>query len=223
MNLVFAAVTGQYEAAFKAMYDPIAAAATAAIKDASAEILQRGRANIASAGFSAKWQQGLRTRVTPASGNSVDAAVKVWHSRGYATVFETGAAIHGKPLLWLPLPSLPDKIGGRVMTPKTFVRTIGPLFSIKVPGKHPMLGAYMQGVAGSKVTVAKLRRGSALARLGVRGRAGVAAKKGLVATPVFVGVNAVTIRRRWNLTGVYETAETNLAANYARRVAEINR
>jgi hypothetical protein len=223
VNLVFASLAGQYESAFKRMYDPIAKAATAAIKDTAAEILRAGRANIASAGFSAKWQSGLRAVVTPKSGDSVDASVHAFHTRGFATVFETGAQISGKPLLWLPLPTIPDKIEGRPMTPKNFVRSIGPLFTIRAAGKPPMLGSYMQGIAGSKVTIAKLRRGRALAKLGVRGRGGLARAKGVISVPVFIGISSVSIKRHWNLTGVYSVARDNLASNYARRAAETNR
>lgn len=223
-RLEFSYPKGAFRSAFNKQSQAIALAATATIRDAAAEVLARGAANIASAGFSSRWQKGLRAVVTPKAGPATaEASVHVFHSRGFATVFETGARISGKPLLWLPLPTLPDKIGGRWMTPKNFVKSIGPLHTIKAPGKPPLLGAYMSGLVGSKVTIAKLRRGSALARLGVRSRRGAYGAKGVVSTIVFVGISQVSIRRRWNLTGVYAAAVENLGANYARHLAEVNR
>jgi hypothetical protein len=161
--------------------------------------------------------------VTPKTGVSIDCEAHVFHRRGFATVFETGARISGKPLLWLPLPNLPDHIGNQMMTPRNFVRLVGPLYTLKSAGKPPMLGGYMQGLVGSKVTLPKLRRGGQLAKLGVRSRGGAYGARGVVLTPVFVGVNQVAVRKRWNLTGVYLQAERNLAVNYVRRINEANR
>jgi hypothetical protein len=223
LGLVYSVVTGQFAAAVRAMQKPIATAATGAIKDLAQEIIDKGRSNIAAAGFSTRWQKGLVVVVTPKSGVAIDCEAHVFHRRGFATVFETGAMIGGKPLLWLPLPTLPDHIGGQMMTPRNFVRRIGPLFTLKAPGKPPMLGGYMQGLAGSKVTIANLRRGGQLAKLGVRSRPGAYGSRGVVLTPVFVGVSQVTLRKRWDLTGVYAQAEHNLAANYLRRINEANR
>ena len=139
LRLTYAAVTGQFTVAVRAMQKPIATAATASIKDLAAEIVSKGRGNIASAGFSTRWQKGLVVTVTPKEGASIDCEAHVFHKRGFATVFETGMQISGKPLLWLPLPTLPDKIGSQPMTPKNFIRSIGPLYSLKSAGKRPML------------------------------------------------------------------------------------
>ena len=223
LRLVYSAVTGQFAAAVRAMQKPIATAATASIKDLAAEIVSKGRGNIASAGFSTRWQKGLVVTVTPKEGVSIDCEAHVFHRRGFATVFETGMQISGKPLLWLPLPTLPDHIGSQMMTPKSFIRSIGPLYTLKSAGKPPMLGGYMQGLVGSRVTLPKLRSGAALARLGVRGRGGGYGARGVVLTPVFVGVSSVAVRKRWNLEGVYRVAEANLAANYVKRMQEANR
>ena len=224
MRLKFEYPKGAFQKAFDQHGLAIATAATGAIRDAAAEVLARGAANIAAAGFSARWQRGLRAEVSPKSGiATTEAAAHVFHTRRFASIFETGGRISGKPLLWLPLPTLPDKLGVKLMTPRNFVRSVGPLFSIKAPGKRPLLGAYMQGVAGSKVTIAKLRRGAALAKLGVRDRRGAYGTRGVVSVPVFVGVQQVTLQARWNLTGVYATAVENLEPNYSRRLAEIER
>lgn len=224
MKVQFSYPRGAFRREFEKHARTVAAAATGAIRDAAKEVLANGAANIASAGFSARWQRGLRAPVTPKTGNAdKTASAHVFHIRGFASIFETGGAISGKPLLWLPLPTLPDKIGVKLMTPKNFVASVGSLHTIKAPGKPPMLGAYMQGIAGSKVTLAKLRRGQALAKLGVGRRGGTYGSRGVVSVPVFVGVNQVTLQKRWNLTGVYAAAIQNLAPNYERRLAEIER
>lgn len=218
MKLSIAGKPGEFQRAFDGMLDPIEKAAAAAAKDAQTEIVAGGRANIASAGFSGRWQRGLLVKI---SGKGLRTSVHARHRVNFATLFETGGRIAGKRgLLWLPLPTVPKKIGKAAMTPRNFVHLIGPLFTMRVPGKPPLLGAYMQGLAGSKVSLAKLRAGSALARLGVRGRGGGKASRGVVATPVFHGVSSVTIRRRWNLRAVYDQAQRNLPINFANRLKE---
>lgn len=85
---------------------PVATAAVAALRDAAAEAVQEGRSNIASAGqFKGKWLSGLqyRTKDAEAGGEpSLQARAIVFHKFGIAGVFEHGATIQGKPLLWIP-------------------------------------------------------------------------------------------------------------------------
>jgi hypothetical protein len=64
-------------------------------------IVARGRANIAGAGkFGSRWTTGLQAKVTRGGGNI---RLAVTHSEKYFRVFERGATIAGKPLLWLPV------------------------------------------------------------------------------------------------------------------------
>lgn len=86
---------------------PIAKAATAAVRDAGGIAKRTGRASIAAAGFSRKWQNALRVNVYPPQGDSLRPAAFVFHKIRYAGVFEEGAVIAGTPLLWLPLPTVP--------------------------------------------------------------------------------------------------------------------
>lgn len=203
--------------AYKRDYQQMVQAANDTLKASAQTILDKGRAAIASAGYSRRWQMGLRADVTP--GKGIDGSIHTYHRIGYATIFETGGTIRGKPLLWLPLPTVPQTINGRRMSPRNFVKYVGPLFSIRAPGKQPMLGAMMQGTPGSRVTMSKLRRGSALSRLGVRGRGGQSkASKGLVPVPVFIGVTSVTIKKHWNVLPVIAQAQANMPAEYARRL-----
>jgi hypothetical protein len=85
---------------------PVATAAVAALRETAAESVQEGRENIAGTGsFGAKWVSGLRYRTENATDNgepSLQAKAIIFHSFGIAGVFEYGATIEGKPLLWLP-------------------------------------------------------------------------------------------------------------------------
>lgn len=127
-----------FKKAMTATYGQIAHAATAAIKEAADLAKAQGRANIASAGFSARWQNALRAKVYPDSGESVDAAAFIFDKIDYAGIFEHGGPIAGKPYLWLPIEkNLP---GGNRMTPKKWVAQIGPLQAVKRGGKALLVG-----------------------------------------------------------------------------------
>jgi Family of unknown function (DUF6441) len=85
---------------------PIATAAAAALQETAANAVQEGRDNIASAGrFGGSWLSGLQYRMSGAAAGgeaSLEAKVIVFHKKGLAGVFEFGATIQGKPLLWIP-------------------------------------------------------------------------------------------------------------------------
>jgi hypothetical protein len=84
----------------------IAEAAVAALRETTADAVQEGRQNIAASGrFGPKWQQGLQyvTKGATEGGEpSLQAQTIIFHNIGYAGVFEFGATIQGKPLLWIP-------------------------------------------------------------------------------------------------------------------------
>jgi Family of unknown function (DUF6441) len=77
---------------------PIAKAATPAIREAGEIAKQNGRASIAAAGFSRKWQK--RVNIYPPQGDSLRPAAFIFHKIRYASVFEEGAVIGGQPLLF---------------------------------------------------------------------------------------------------------------------------
>ena len=211
---------GEFLRAMAGVRRPIAIAATGAIKDAAAQIKREGRANIASAGFSARWQNALRVNVYPEHRLSLEPAAFAFHKIPYAGVFERGAQISGNPLLWIPLSGMPLRIGGQHLTPKSFNEQIGPLHSVNVPGRAPLLAAYMP--AGSRigrVTVSRLRRGAALSRLKIQQRRGdLLAGAAVVSVPIFFGISAVNIRKRFDLTGVFRAAQEGLPAGYKRNL-----
>jgi hypothetical protein len=85
---------------------PVATAAVAALRETAANAVQEGRSNIAGAGqFGGAWQSGLQYRTTGAEEGgepSLQARAIIFHRFGIAGVFEHGATIEGKPLLWIP-------------------------------------------------------------------------------------------------------------------------
>src|SRR6185436_12580923 len=85
----------------------VATAAVAALRETAANAVQEGRSDIADAAgrFGPKWQSGLQYRTKDAVEDgepSLQAKAIVFHKFGIAGVFEHGATIHGKPLLWIP-------------------------------------------------------------------------------------------------------------------------
>ena len=185
LRLTLSAVAGGFFRALTEGEKPIAKAATAAVREAAELAKAGGRASIAAAGFSRKWQNALRANVYPRGRDSMRAAALIYHKVPYAEVFEHGAVIHGKPLLWLPLPNAPFGSGGRRIPPSKFRQQIGsPLYTIRRPGKPPMLGANvrMTGArAGKAISLALLRRGR---NPGGRGTVQL--------VPLYVGVDAVS-------------------------------
>lgn len=208
VKLLYDSIRGEFEAAMVEIYKPIAEAGTAAIDAAADRIKTEGRADIAKAGFSKRWQNTFRVDRYPKRGVSANAAALVYHRIPYADIFETGGEIRSKSgKMWVPLSNTPKKIGRNRMRPKVFRQTIGKLHSMQLGGK-PFLGAKMtvskrQAKLGKygKPTLPKLRSG--------------AAGQGIVRTvPLFVGVDSVRIRKRFNLRQIINRTADQLAELY---------
>lgn len=111
--------------------DRVRAAARDAAKDIASEIEAKGRADIQAAGnFGSRWTTGLHADVTEGGGNI---RVSVTEDVPYWRVFQFGATIHGKPMLWIPLSFAKDAQGVRARDyPKQ-------LFRVNRQGKAPLL------------------------------------------------------------------------------------
>lgn len=228
MKLSFSSKSGQAAAAMAAHRVGVAAAATGAVKDVADQVKARARSRIAAAGFSKRWQNAMRVDVYPKGGRtSIDAAMFAHHDIAYAGVFEKGATIKGSPLLWLPLPSAPKKVGGRRLTAGNYQELIGsPLFVIARPGRPPLLAANVNGKAGEgdkAVTPGQLRRGARAARrqdakIGFGGKIGRAPVRAL---PLFIGVPRVKLRARFGLSDIFAAAPRQLASAFARRIERL--
>ncbi len=166
-----------------------------------------GRANIAAAGYSRRWQNALRSKVYPPRRDSMRAAALIYHKIYYAQVFEEGAIIHGKPLFWLPLPNAPLGRAGRRIPAGQFQQQVGmPLYTIRRPGKPPMLGASVRmtdGRAGKPISLALLRRGR---NPGGRGTVHL--------VPLYVGVEVATIAKRFAIIDAIRQAAARLPELY---------
>ncbi|SRR6266403_5046628 len=78
----------------------VLAAARGAAQDAKEAIEHQGSADIAAAGnFGPKWTQGLHAKISEGGGFI---KVSVFHDEPFFLVYERGALIKGKPLLWVP-------------------------------------------------------------------------------------------------------------------------
>lgn len=211
-RFVYRSVTGQFSEEVADIYRPIAKAGTAALRAAVDDAKADGRASIAAAGFSKRWQNTLRGDVFPRRGDSADAAGIIRHIIPYADVFETGATIRGKPKLWVPLPSSPKKVSRKKMTPKNFAQSIGPLFPIRSKRGVTLLAAKMSVSAAAarrgppyRVTVPALRRG--------------ASGQGLTrAVPIFAGVSSVQIGRKFSIGKAIDQAVDKLPALYLKHL-----
>lgn len=109
----------------------LAAQQTASI--AASEMERQGRTDIRKGGDfgSARWQDGLRARTSFKSRS--DITVRLTHDVSYWRVFEEGATIKGKPLLWIPLDFATDAQG------KSAKDYPGKLFRVDRAGKAPLL------------------------------------------------------------------------------------
>lgn len=103
-----------------------------AVKDTAKLAVKQGRANIAAAGFSSRWQRGVKSKFY-ANRRTGNPAAVISDRMPFVEVFEKGADITGKPLLWLPVEkNLPKG----VKSPRQYGRK---LVSVNVSGKPPML------------------------------------------------------------------------------------
>ena len=112
--------------------DAVRASVRGAAIDAASEIEARGSADIAAGGnFGVRWTTGLHADVSEGGGHI---RIGVRHDVPYFPVFEYGAIIHGKPLLWIPLSFATDAQGKRARDYP------GALFRVdRAAGKAPLL------------------------------------------------------------------------------------
>lgn len=209
-GLKFTGRNGEFADAMAAISTPIAEAGTSAIRKAADVAKVEARQSIQAAGFSKRWENTLRADAFPKRGDSLSAAAAIYHKIPYADVFESGAAIRGKPTLWFPLSSSPQKVGRKKMTPRNFIASVAPLFPLPNRGGKKILAAQMAVSKTAarrgppyKPTLAGLRRGAAGAGI-------------TVAVPIFVGVDTINIRKKFGVTKAVEDAAALLPQLYLR-------
>jgi hypothetical protein len=207
LRLTLSAVAGGFFRAVTEGEKPIAKAVTAAVREAAELAKAGGRANIAAAGFGRKWQNALRAKVYPPNRDSMRTAALIYHKVPYAQVFEEGAVIDGKPYLWLPLPNAPIGAGGRRIPASKFRQRVGsPLYTIRRPGKPPMLGANV------RMTGARARKAISLSLLR-RGR-NPGGKGQVQLVPLYVGIEVARIPKRFAIVDAIRRAAARLPDLY---------
>lgn len=205
---------GKYHKDVRDFEQPIARALTKTFRAGAKEIEREGRQRIGAGGLSRRFQTGFRVFAFPRRQFSMKPEIKGTHRIGYINIFETGGTIRGKPLLWIPLPTAPAKIGGKRITPRLYISQVGPLISIQRPGKPPLLAgrALRAPAAGRPASLTTLKTGARRAAAG-RGRRPVA-------VPLFVGVRQTRIPKRLNVSPVYDKARKELPDRYLRQIEQ---
>lgn len=219
----FTARKGQFEKAFLSKERVVSRAATLGMREVAERVKRTGRAAIARAGFSPRWQGAFRVDVYPKHGESINAAAFVHHNIPYAGVFEEGATISGHPYLWIPLPNAPKRIGRQKITPKLYSQNVGKLIYIHRANGRPLLaGRVNSRFAGNKPSIAALRRGERDARRAAATSAfgGNASRLKTDIVPIFVGIPSVKIRGRFGLQAIFDQARASLAAAYFRNLKD---
>ncbi len=208
---------GAFDEAFRGMLRPIAVAGSAAIAEASSDIKVEGRRSIARAGFSRRWQNAFRAIEYPGRGRvSANAAALIFHKIPYAEIFESGGTIRGKPLLWLPLPGRPKKLGGQRLTPQVFKAQIGPLTYVQRRGAKPPLLIAPAVISRSRAAARNPDVSASALRRGARNSGGAGSVTRGV--PIFVGVPRVDIPKKFDLLKIIERHAGRLASLYVKHL-----
>lgn len=208
----FSILSGSFEEQRRDNERVIAVAATGAMDSVAENVKRQGRADIAAAGFSKRWQNALRVDRYPGRGRiSMEPAVYVFHRIEYAGVFEDGARIGGNPYLWLPLSSTPQRLRGGPVTPQKIAAILptGRLVSIPSRSGTPILGAPVrlsrtQALKDRpKVTLAALRRGNAEG-------------SGILRTvPLFFGIRQTNVPEQLSIREICARARDTIPRLYA--------
>lgn len=187
----------------------MAKALTKSMREVARDGVNKSSQVIAASGLGSQVSKSMRFKMFPKGKDVLNPEAYIFSRINYLDIFERGGTIAGKKFLWLPLPNVPRnpgrgyKFGGIVgrdhMTPRQYVAKVGPLVTIRRPGKLPMLGAVVRG--RGKITKGRLKRGGS----------GRGARQII---PLFVAVSSVTIRKRFSLTPAVEKAAQKLPTLY---------
>lgn len=228
---------GDYRKAFQAIQGTIYGALRDAATDAGKQLQARARAQIAAAGLTGKWITGFRVYIFPRIPDpTADISIRGFHSYNIANVFERGARVSGSPLLWIPLPAAPRRVKGKATTAARLIAAGVRLRRISGRGRPILVGYVLRsgarvkrkriiGVPGlgttlvaGQVTLQQLlngqrniRRSQARSAFGGRGPQSVP-------VPLFVGISNVTIKKRLNVSSLYDNAANDLTRFYAQRL-----
>jgi hypothetical protein len=218
-KFTFEVATGEWERRMGAHRTALAHASTDAMDEVVIIVKREGRADIAQAGFSKRWQNALRVTRYPRKGISPESAAFIHHKIQYAGIFDEGANIKGKPLLWLPLSTTPKTIKGRATRPERLNAILGGrsrLVPFESPDGTPLLGARLRVLARNgrvgrqsrKVTLASLRRGDGEGT-------------GVLRTiPLFFGIRETNVPKQFSIAEICRKASDRVPSLYAEQIAK---
>lgn len=141
VTIVPASIKPQLESESEKIRQRIATATANAAQKLADNILTKGRADISGAGkFGTRWTQGLTAEVSGEGDNS--RTITIRQAVPYWGVFQFGAVIHGKPLLWIPFDDNKGPFPGRLffVQPKSG----GAPLMISADDKQPKLHGHEQ-------------------------------------------------------------------------------
>lgn len=200
----FHAVKGDFAAAMREIYRPVAEAATGAVSEIGDTIKIKGRAQIMAAGFRRNYATAFRVDVYPSGRRpSAKAALVAYHKIDYSETFEEGARIQGRPYLWVPL-SGGTRVGKKRLRVKDFIARGEKLFLVKQPGKPPLLfGKPLSGMkkprrAHQRKTYERYQKGGAV--------------------PLFVGIDVVTIGKKLGIYPMIDAEAARLPGLYLKHL-----
>ncbi len=173
---------------------------TATVRKTAAAVRDGVRQSISAAGFGSHWVNSIKSLMLT-KGDVLNPSAWVHSTINFSDVFETGKHITGNPLLWLPLPAVPRWPGDatRQMSPKKYIQTVGPLVTIRRPGKTPLLGAIVETPSSPRTGGRHLTRSAF--------RRSASSRTTRVMVPLFVGIPAVEIEKRFDFAGAISRAE----------------
>lgn len=201
------------QAAILRMDLPVKRACTKSIIAAGTSLFEKGKSDIAAGVRGNKFPAGWNVRYYQTEPPQVDAAAWAYHKIPWADVFESGATIAGKPLLWIPLRNAPSYFGGGKITPKKLEKKNVRLFPIKRSGKPPLLATKVFVTRGqAKKTVFKISAKKILS--GRTTPIKNADKMVRITVPLFFGIAAVTIRKKFHLGLIADSERAKLPAYY---------
>lgn len=216
---------GKYAADVKQHQQALARAVTGAFRDGAKELQQQTRTAITAAGLGPRFARQFKAFAFPRRQFSLSPVIRGWHARAfkrskigrYANIFARGGTIHGKPLLWLPLPTAPRRIAGQMPTPTLYEKEIGPLVRLRGAHGPPMLGGQsLRAVEGRRATVAQLKNGARNARERAAGRKG----RNTVTVPMFIGLPSVRIPKKLNMDAIFTRVRNDLPKLFDARLRQ---
>lgn len=214
LHFRYETATPEWRRAIQQMIKPMEPAAKEAIKQTATLARDLARKNIASAGFSQRWQKAMQFSMEKSPPDAV-AAATVFHRIPFAVLFEEGGTIRGKPKLWLPIEAnLP--IG--IKSPREYVKRFGPLVSVNRPGKPPLL--FAKAPSKPKSALSPERRAKLAAVERSRGMKPPSAVVHQERKPLFVGVDSATIHKRFAIYNAIKAAVDHLGEFYMLALAK---